>query len=65
MPALAFRTAAYSAAGEIEEAKKSAQALLNFSPDFSVSGFRMPHIFKNKDDSERVFSALRNAGLPD
>lgn len=65
VPALAFRTAAYSAAGEIEEAKKSAQALLNFSPDFSVSGFRMPHIFKNKDDSERVFSALRNAGLPD
>ena len=64
-PALAFRTASYSAAGHMEEAKESAQALLNFFPAFSSARFRMLHMFKNPDDTERVISALRQAGLPE
>ena len=64
-PALAFRTASYSAAGCMEEANESAQALLNFLPDFSLARFRMLHMFKYPDDTERVIDALRKAGLPE
>jgi len=64
-PALAFRTASYSAAGQMEEAKASAKVLLNFLPAFSLARFRMLHMFKNPADTERVIWALRNVGLPD
>ena len=64
-PALAFRTASYSAAGYLEEAKESAQALLNFFPAFSLARYRMLHMFKNPGDTERVIAALRKAGLPE
>jgi adenylate cyclase len=64
-PALAFRTASYSAAGYDEEAKVSAQALLDFFPGFSLAQVRMLYMFKNPDDTERVIGALRKAGLPE
>jgi adenylate cyclase len=64
-PALVFRTASYSAAGHIEEAKESAQALLNFFPAFSLARYRMLRLFKNPADTERIVDALRKAGLPE
>ena len=64
-PALAFRTASYSALGNMEEAAASARALLDFFPAFTLSGFRMLHMFKNPDDAARVVGALRKAGLPE
>jgi tetratricopeptide (TPR) repeat protein len=64
-PALTFRTAAYSAAGQIEEAKASAQALLTFFPTFTLAHYRMLHLFKNPDDTERLIDVLRKAGLPE
>jgi adenylate cyclase len=64
-PAVAFRTAAYCAAGQMEEAKESAQALLSFFPGFSLARFRMLHMFKNPEDTERIIGALRKAGVPE
>lgn len=64
-PALAFRTAAYSAAGRMEEARASAQELLNFFPAFSLAQFRFALMFKHADDAERVIVALRKTGLPE
>ena len=64
-PALMFRTASYSAAGRREEAKESAQALLNFYPAFSLSGYRMLYLFKDRGVTNRLINLLREAGLPD
>jgi len=64
-PALAFHTAAYSAAGRMEEAQASAQELLNFFPAFSLAHFHLPQMFKRADDRERVMAALRDIGLPE
>jgi len=64
-PALAFRTAAYGAAGQIEEAKVSAKELLSFFPAFALNHFRMPYMFKQVEDTERVISTLRRVGLPE
>ncbi len=63
--ALTFRTAAFSAAGYVEEAKVSASELLKFFPDFSVARYRMLYMFKKPDDTEQVVGALRKAGLPE
>ena len=64
-PALMFRTASYSAAGRREEAKESAQALLNFYPAFSLNGYRMLYLFKDREVTNRLINLLRKAGLPD
>jgi adenylate cyclase len=64
-PALVFRTAACSAAGHSEDAKASAEALLDFNPDFSSSGFRMLQMFRNPEVRLQVIEALRRAGLPE
>ena len=63
-PAIAFRTASYCAAGYGEKAEAAVQALLNFYPGFTLTGFRMAYLFKNKDVTERLIRALRGAGLP-
>jgi hypothetical protein len=49
----------------MEEAKESAQALLDFSPSFSLTRFPMFQLFKNPADTERLIGALRKAGLAD
>jgi tetratricopeptide (TPR) repeat protein len=64
-PALAFRTAAYEVVGQLEAAKESAQELLEFFPAFTLTSFRMPNLFRESADAERVISALRKAGLPE
>jgi adenylate cyclase len=64
-PALTFRTASYSATGRMAEAKGSAQALLDYLPGYSLSRYRLLHMFKNPEDTERMIAALRKAGLPE
>ena len=64
-PAMAFLTASLSAAGHMDDAKGSAQALRDRFPAFSLAGYRSQSIFRNPDDTDRVIDALRNAGLPD
>jgi adenylate cyclase len=64
-PALTFRTAAFAAAGHVEEAKTSAQELLTFFPAFSLARYRMLYLFKKPEDTDRIIAALREAGLPE
>jgi adenylate cyclase len=64
-PALVFWTAAHSALGQFDEAKERAQTLLSFLPGFSMAGFRMLHMFRNRQDTDRVTAALRKVDLPE
>lgn len=64
-PALTFRTASLSATGRMAEAKNSAQVLLDFFPAYSISKYRLLHMFKNPEYSQRMIAALRKAGLPE
>ncbi len=57
--------AAYVAAGRMDEARDTATELLNFFPEFSLKRYRMLHIYKNEEDSERLIGYLRKAGLPE
>ncbi|MEE8636109.1 MAG: tetratricopeptide repeat protein, partial [Acidiferrobacterales bacterium] len=57
--------AAYVAEGRIEEAHDTAKELLTFFPEFSLKRFRMLHIYKNEEDSQRLIGYLRKAGLPE
>ncbi|MBI09159.1 MAG: hypothetical protein CMM55_06505 [Rhodospirillaceae bacterium] len=64
-PALAFRTAAYSAAGRMEEAKAWANTLLNFMPTFRSTKFPMLRMFRKQEYRNQFIEALRKAELPD
>ena len=57
--------AAYVAAGRMEEARETANELLKFFPDFSLKRYRMLHIYKSEEDSQRLIGYLRQAGLPE
>ncbi len=57
--------AAYVAEGRMEEARETAKELLRFFPEFSLKRFRMLHIYKNDEDSQRLIGFLRMAGLPE
>jgi hypothetical protein len=59
------RTVSYSATGRMAEAKEPEQALLGFLPGYSLSRYRLLHMFKNPEDTERMIAALRKAGLPE
>ena len=61
-PAIAFRAASYSAAGRREEARATA---LNFYPGFTLTGFRVAYLFKQREITERLVQALRTSGLPE
>ena len=53
------------AAGRMEEARGIARELLKFLPEFSLKRYRMLHMYKNEEDSQRLIGYLRKAGLPD
>lgn len=57
--------AAYVAEGRIDEARVTANELLKFFPEFSLNRYRMLHIYKNKEDSQRLIGYLSKAGLPE
>ncbi len=61
---LAYSTAAYSALGRKEEARATAQELLEKYPDFSLSSWTWLGLYKNPEDSKRLSDVLRQAGLP-
>lgn len=61
--AQAFLTASYSELGRVEEAKAMAVELLRHIPDFSLSTWRYPGLYKNSEDTERLLNAMRKAGL--
>ncbi len=64
-PMLHIWAAAYVAAGRMDEARDTAMELLKFFPEFSLKRYRMLHMYKNEEDSERLIGYLRKAGLPE
>ena len=62
---LAAITAAYTKVGREEEAKASAQRLVEVFPNFSVSSWGDALPYKNAQDSKHLLDALREAGLPE
>ncbi len=62
---LAVITAAYTKVGREEEAKASAQRLVEVFPNFSVSSWGDALPYKNSQDSKHLLDALREAGLPE
>jgi len=58
-----FLIASYSMLGRMEEAKQAAQQLLKAYPAFSLSSWKFGRMYKRSEDSERLYEALRKAGL--
>jgi tetratricopeptide (TPR) repeat protein len=58
-----FLIASYTMLGRKEEAKGSAQQLLKAVPTFSLSSWKYGRLYKSSEDSERLYEALRKAGL--
>jgi adenylate cyclase len=65
LPMLHVWVACYVATGQMEEARSTADELLNFFPQFSLSSFRMLHMYRKPEDTQRLIGYLRQAGLPD
>ncbi|MGD8226734.1 MAG: adenylate/guanylate cyclase domain-containing protein [Desulfobacteraceae bacterium] len=60
-----FLIASYSILGRKEEAKRSTEQYLKANPTFSLSSWTFGRLYKNSEDSERLYDALREAGLPE
>jgi TolB-like protein/Tfp pilus assembly protein PilF len=58
-------TIAYSWAGQIEEARKQAEEIGRINPEYSLEQTSKGFRYKNKEDQERFYNTLREAGLPD
>ena len=58
-----FLIASYSMLGRMEEAKAAAQQWLKANPTFSLSSWQYGRLYKRAEDSERLYEALRKAGL--
>ncbi len=60
-----FLIASYSMLGRKEEAKESAQQWLKANPKFSLSSWKFGRLYKRSEDKDRLYEALRKAGLPE
>jgi TolB-like protein/Tfp pilus assembly protein PilF len=60
-----FLIASYSVLGRMEEAKESAQEWLNANPSFTLSSWGFGGQYKRPEDRDRLYNALRKAGLPE
>ena len=58
-----YLIASYSMLGRMEEAKELAQQWLRANPSFTLSSWKYGHLYKRPEDRERLFEALRKAGL--
>jgi tetratricopeptide (TPR) repeat protein len=58
-----FLIASYSMLGRMEEAKAATQQWLKANPTFSLSSWQYGLLYKRAEYSERVYEALRKAGL--
>jgi hypothetical protein len=58
-----FLIASYSMLGRMEEAKESAQQFLKTYSSFSLSSWKYGRMYKRSEDQERLYEALRKAGL--
>jgi adenylate cyclase len=60
-----FLIASCSMLGSMEEAKEAAQQWLKADPTFSLSSWQVGRLYKRPEDRERLYNALRKAGLPE
>jgi adenylate cyclase len=63
VPRYPFLIASYISLGRDEEARAAVQQLLKMNPNFSLASWRYGRTYKNPEDIERLYSALRKAGL--
>jgi adenylate cyclase len=56
---------AYSLSGREEEARAMAEEFLMIAPKFSVKGFEMGSLYKNRADTALLADTMRKIGLPD
>ncbi len=62
---LAYLAASYIELGRDLAARQTIERLLEYEPDASICTLSYLHLYKNQNDTERVQSAVRRAGLPD
>ena len=58
-----FMIASLSMLGRMDEAREAARQWLKFEPTFTLSSWPHPRLYKKPEDRERLFNALRKAGL--
>jgi adenylate cyclase len=63
VPRHPFLIASYVSLGREEEARAAAQQLLKMNPNFSLESWKYGRTYKNPEDIERLYGALRKAGL--
>jgi len=63
VPRHPFLIASYVCSGKEAEAKAAVQELLKINPKFSLESWRYGRTYKNSEDIERLYGALRKAGL--
>jgi TolB-like protein/class 3 adenylate cyclase len=62
---MAFLAASYATAAQAEKAARTGRQILKIDPEFKVSNWRFIHLFKSREDQNRILNALRKAGLPE
>ncbi len=62
---LPFLAAAYIATGQDEKARAVMKAFLNKKPNTTLSNYKFPRLYKQKEDQERLLNLLRKAGMPE
>ena len=60
-----FLAAIYSEMGRQEEARNEVEALLKLDPDYTLRRLKIFATYSDPAESERIISALREAGLPE
>jgi TolB-like protein len=64
-PAFVWLTAACMRLGLVNEARAAAARVLDIEPNFSIEAWRRLHPYRDPTGPERMYEALRAAGLPD
>jgi adenylate cyclase len=64
-PAFVWLAAACMRLNLVDEARAAAACVLDIEPDFSIDAWRRLHPYRDLTGPERMYEALRAAGLPD
>jgi TolB-like protein len=64
-PAFVWLSAACMRLNLVNEARTSAARVLEIDPNFSIEAWRRLHPYRDPAGAERIYEALRAAGLPD
>jgi adenylate cyclase len=56
--------AAYAQLDRLDEARAAADEVRRIEPAFTIDRWKLTAVYKNPEDSERLFDGIRKAGLP-